>query len=240
MKPETTSTPATTNDATVASTTSTDAVAKTVKVKAAKKLVVVKKNAKAKVEVPAKKVPVAKTKVVPAAKTPAKKTPIAKVPAKKVPAAKTKVPAKKTPAAKTKVVPAKKAKTNFSAKKKRTADNFDRNFGRVKFNGETLSKGRAVHAVVAAFNEKKKPTLSQLKDAFPDTLLKNYGVVQEIAKAKKYSVNGKTRYFVGNDDLIKTKDGKSIAVCNQFSTENIKPLIKHAKSLGFTLTPVSK
>ena len=146
---------------------------------------------------------------------------------------KTAKPAKKS------AKPAVKAKASKPAKSsKRTADNFNRNFGRIKFDGETLSKGRAVHAVVAAHIEKKKPTLAQLKASFPDELLKNYGVIQEIGKARKYSVNGKTRYFVNKEDVLTTKDGKSIAVCNQFSTENVKPFIKTAKTLGFTMTPV--
>ncbi len=128
--------------------------------------------------------------------------------------------------------------TKKSAKSKRTADNFNRNFGRLKVNGEVLSKGRAVHAVVSAVVAKKKPTFAQLKATFPDELLKNYGIIQEIGKARKYSVNGKTRYFVGKGDTITTKDGKTVAVCNQFSTENVKPFIKHAKTLGFVMTPV--
>lgn len=139
-------------------------------------------------------------------------------------------PAAKKPAVKS-TKPAKKSAD------KRTADNFNRNFGRIKVNGETLSKGRAVHAVIAAHIAAKKPTLAQLKTSFPDELLKNYGIIQELAKAKKYSVNGKTRYFVNKEDVLTTKDGKSIAVSNQFSTENVKPFIKHAKTLGFIMTP---
>ena len=163
----------------------------------------------------------------PAAKKPAKKT--ASKPAAKKPAKKAAKPAKKV---------AKKPAAKKPSKKsgKRTADNFDRNFGRIRFNGESFSKGRAVHAVIAAFAEKKKPTASALQAAFPAELLKNYGIVREAAKARQYNVNGKTRFFVDSADLIKTKDGKSFAVCNQFSTENIKPFIKHAKSLGFTMT----
>lgn len=156
-----------------------------------------------------------------------------------------KKPAKTTPhVPNVKVAKDQKVKTAKPAAKKpskktaeRTANNFDRNFGRIKVNGESLSKGRAVHAVILSFVEKKKPTAAQLQAAFPAELLKNYGIVQEASKARKYSVNGKTRFFVSNEDLIKTKDGKSFAVCNQFSTENVKPFIKHAKTLGFIMTP---
>ena len=154
---------------------------------------------------------------------PAKKSPAKKAPAKKAPAAKKKSPAKKA---------AKPSK----ASSKRTADNSNRNFGRIRFNGESMSKGRAVHAVVAAFVEKKKPTAAALKAAFPDELLKNYGIVREIGQARKYNVNGKSRYFTGSEDVIKTKDGKQFAVCNQFSTENIKPFMSAARKHGFNMT----
>jgi hypothetical protein len=177
----------------------------------APKQVAVKKATPAKKKVEAKKVAVKKA--------PAKKVAVKKV-AKKATAVKKAAPVKKAP-----------------AKAKRTADNFNRDFGRVKFNGETFSKGRAVHALVVAFVEKKNPTLAQLKDAFPDTLVKNYGVVQEISKAKKFSHNGVHRYYLGKEDFIVTKDGKTVVTTNQFSSENIKPVIKHAKPLGFTLTP---
>ena len=193
-------------------------------------------DAKTEVKTPAKKVAVKKVAVKASAKkTPAKpaapvKTPVAKkAPVKsaaKVPAKKAvKAPAKKTPAAK---------------KEKRSADNSNRNFGRIKVDGEILSKGRAVRAVIASFVEKKKPTLAQLQSAFSNDLMKNYGIIQEIGKARKYSMNGKDRFFVKKEDLITTKDGKTVAVCNQFSTENVKPFIKHAKTLGFVMTPVNK
>jgi pyruvate/2-oxoglutarate dehydrogenase complex dihydrolipoamide acyltransferase (E2) component len=174
-----------------------------------------------------------------AKKAPAKKTVAKKAPAKKAPAkpAVKKAPAK--PAAKT---PAKKAPAKKSGK--RSANNFDRNFGRIKVGTETFSKGRAVHAVIVAFVEKKKPTFAQLKTEFGDELaaemkIKNYGIIQEIGKARKYSIGGKNRFFINKEDLITTKDGKIVAVCNQVSNDSMKPFIKHVKTVGFTMTPVA-
>ena len=225
--------PIKTTDASSTDSTATTTATPAVKVKkvAVKKAVVKVADVK-----PAKKVIAPKAKAVPAKKAPVK---VAKPAAKKVAPVKAKVTKVAAKPAK-KVAPVKAAKKSVTAEK-RTADNFDRNFGRLKVNGNVLSKGRAVLAVVAGYNEAKKPTLAQLKDAFPDALLKNYGIIKEATAARKYSSNGKTRYFVAAEDLIKTKDGKTIAVCNQFSTENVKPFIKHAKTLGFTMTPaVSK
>lgn len=206
----------------VAETTPSTETAKTESTPNAKSSVAKKVTAK---KVEAKKTPAKKATVKPAAKTPAKKAPVK-------PAAKT--PAKKAVKAPVKKTPAKKGKAE-----KRTADNSNRNFGRIKVGGETLSKGRAVLAVIASFVEKKKATLAQLNAAFDNGLMKNYGLVQEIGKARKFSMNGKDRFFVKKEDLITTRDGKTIAVCNQVSDANIKPIIKCAKALGFIMTPVA-
>lgn len=191
-------------------------------------------DAKSDVKTPAKKATAKKVAKKATAKPAVKKVkPTAKKPTVKKPAAKP--AAKKAPVKKVVKTPAKKS----GKAEVRHADNSNRNFGRIKVGAETLSKGRAVHAVVVAFVDKKKPTLAQLQTAFSPDLLKNYGIIQEIGKAKKYSINGKNRFFVGKEDLITTKDGKTVAVCNQFSTDNVKPFIKHAKTLGFTMTPVA-
>ncbi len=194
--------------------------------------------------------PVAKTapkKVAAKKKAPAKKTVVKKAATKKV--AK-KAPAKEVAAKKEVAVkaPVKKAapkkavaktapKKTVMSKTKQSVNNFDRNFARIKFDGQELSKGRAVHAVVAKFMaDNPKTTAADLKAKFPDELLKNYGIVQEAAKARKYSIAGKTRFFVAKEDLLTTKDGKQMCVCNQFSTENVKPFMKHAKGLGYTMS----
>ena len=216
----------TTENQNPATTDSTSTVAETTPAVKVKKVAVKKAVVKVADVKPAKKVIAPKAKTVPAKKVAKKVAPV-----KVAKAAKKVAPAKVAPKA---------SKKSVVAEDKRTADNFDRNFGRLKVNGTVLSKGRAVLAVVAGYNEAKKPTLAQLKDAFPESLLKNYGIVKEAAAARKYSSNGKTRYFVAPEDLIKTKDGKVVAVCNQFSTENVKPFIKHAKTLGFTMTAVAK
>ena len=108
---------------------------------------------------------------------PVKKAKVVKLaPTKPVKVAPKKV-AKAAPVEVAKVAKASAKKADVKAE--RTANNFDRNFGRIKFNGN------AVHAVIAEYVSKNKPTLAQLKSAFPNELLKNYGVIQEIAAANK-------------------------------------------------------
>jgi hypothetical protein len=138
-----------------------------------------------------------------------------------------------------KAKPAKATKPSKSAKpsKARTADNSNRDFGRVKVAGETFSKGRAVHAATVALMEKKHLTAAQLKDVLPDALVRTYGLVKEVNKAKEYSINGKKRYRLGKDEIIKTKDGKQFAVCTEITAENLPGIIKAFKAEGITLTP---
>jgi hypothetical protein len=107
-----------------------------------------------------------------------------------------------------------------------------RNLNKIKFQGETLTKARTVHALVAEYIYKKKPTLKQLEQAFPNELLNRYGIFKLIHVARVYTVNGRTRYYFKKEDQLKTKDGKTIVVCNQFSNENIKPFLKQARILG--------
>ena len=129
-----------------------------------------------------------------------------------------------------------KVKAVKPASDKRAADNFNRDFGKMRFNGQDLPKGRTVLAVIKKYHEDKKPTSVQLKAAFPGELLPIYGMVVDHAFAKKANASGKKRYFDNEDQLIKCKDGETVAIANQFSNENIKPFIKHARSLGYNIT----
>lgn len=78
-----------------------------------------------------------------------------------------------------------------------------------------------------------KVTLMQLKDIFPDELLRRYGIFQTEAQAR--AISGKRdRYFLKAEHLIKLKK-ETIAVCSQFTFENIQPFLKVAKSIGYKI-----
>lgn len=103
-----------------------------------------------------------------------------------------------------------------------------------KFNGQEYGKGPLVRAVIEAYAKKNpKTTIAQLKKVFPDELLHRYGIFQEVKDAKKMSGN-RDRYFLKHEQLIPLKDA-TIAVCNQFTAENILPFLKVAKEQGFTI-----
>jgi predicted transcriptional regulator len=108
-----------------------------------------------------------------------------------------------------------------------------RDVSTLKFMGQDLKKGPCVREVVKQFVEDQIPTLKQLKEAFPDELLKRFGVWQEEDTAK--SIQGaRDRYFWKEEHQIKVK-GKVIVVCNQWTSENIKPFLKRARELGYKI-----
>ena len=76
--------------------------------------------------------------------------------------------------------------------------------------------------------------IAKLKESFPDELIQRFGVFQEISKAKHFASGGRDRYFMQEERIIKLKD-KRIAVCNQWTAENIKPFLSAARKLGFEI-----
>lgn len=104
-----------------------------------------------------------------------------------------------------------------------------------KFKGEEYGKGQLVLAIIRDYVvTNPKATLAQIKTAWPESLLKGYGIVQEHARALEISKNHK-RFFLKDDQLIKIGGGVIIAVCNQFSSENIHPFLDQAKKLGYQI-----
>jgi hypothetical protein len=103
-----------------------------------------------------------------------------------------------------------------------------------EFNGETYGKGPLVLAVVL-HHAKKNPKISheQMKAAFPDTLLRGYGIFTTRIKAEDLCKTRK-RYFVREDQFVKLTD-EQIAVCNQFTSDNIGAFLNQCKLLGYTI-----
>jgi len=109
-----------------------------------------------------------------------------------------------------------------------------RDSSKYKFEGEEYGKGPLVKAVVAKYVvDNPKTTYKQLKEVFPDDLLKRFGIFQDEKTAKEIAPKGK-RYFDKPEQMIKLKD-RSIVVCNQFTLANIQPFLKVAKSLGYKI-----
>lgn len=127
-------------------------------------------------------------------------------------------------------------------KPKKTADettpvaSTTRDNSKYKFNGEEYGKGPLVRAVLAKYVEDHPDTtFKQLKEVFPDTLMKRFGVFASETEAKKLS-GTKPRYFLKPEQMIKIKGQKEpIAICNQWTAALIEPFIKVAKELGYKI-----
>jgi len=106
----------------------------------------------------------------------------------------------------------------------------------VTFMDKLHSKSGAVLAITKHFvDAHPKITLKKLKEAYPDTLLRRFGIVQEISEAKKIA-NGGARYFFKPEHQITLADGTVLVVCNQITSDNIKPFIEASRAHGYDVT----
>lgn len=97
-----------------------------------------------------------------------------------------------------------------------------RDNSKFKFNGELYGKGPLVRAIVQQYvSDNPTTTYKQLKEIFPDELLKRFGIFQDEKTANEIAPKG-GRYFEKPEQMIKLKDRK-IVVCNQFTLVNIQP-----------------
>jgi len=113
-----------------------------------------------------------------------------------------------------------------------------RDYSRFKIgeDGPEVGKARLVLEIIKTIAlERPNITLLELKELFPDKLHPKFGVVQALPEAIKKSEKH-NRFFI--KDPIKT--GRSqIAVCREWSKDNIAPLIERAISLGIKVMPVT-
>lgn len=103
----------------------------------------------------------------------------------------------------------------------------NKDFSKYKFQGNLLSKGRLVHAIIAKFATDNNPTLVELNTAFPSDVVRPYGkgLFLPVEEAEKINTDSKrTRFFTKTEDIIKIK-GVKIAVSNQIDGELVKRML---------------
>ncbi len=112
----------------------------------------------------------------------------------------------------------------------------NRDYTKFRFNGDKYSKGQLVLAVIQHYMTKHpKITWVQSKEVFPRELQTRYPVIALLQDAKKMS-NPIKRFFIKEDQIVKTKNGIKFAVTNYWGTENVKRFIRYAKEeLGYTI-----
>jgi hypothetical protein len=99
---------------------------------------------------------------------------------------------------------------------------------------EKFKKGPLIRRIISDHVAANKGiTYKKLKEAFPDELLKRFGVFQDEETARQLS-GARDRYAFQPENMIKLKD-KTIAVCNQWTLDNIQPFLKAARALGYKI-----
>lgn len=103
-----------------------------------------------------------------------------------------------------------------------------------KFNGEVYGKGPLVLAVIKCHVD-ANPDIdyTKLKSTFPDELLKSYGVFKRLDDAQEASKKRK-RYFLKDEQVVSVRDCQ-VAVCNQFTSDNIGAFIEKALEMGYEI-----
>jgi hypothetical protein len=132
----------------------------------------------------------------------------------------------------------KKLKLPKAAKPKKEKGDRDRTG--YTFDGEMYGKGPLVLAIIRAHvKANPKITFDLLKKAFPDELLKGYGIFQTYERAMVISAVRK-RFFLKDEQLVTVRDnaGKpvKIAICNQHSFATIVHVIAQAQKLGHKIS----
>jgi hypothetical protein len=100
------------------------------------------------------------------------------------------------------------------------------------FQKERLTMGRLVNAVLKAYVAKNAGiTYDKLKHAFPDGILKSYGVFTLKEKAiQMYKEKNKKFYYIEKEELIKLSD-TTIATSTQWTKEEFPKFLEAAKAL---------
>ncbi len=108
-----------------------------------------------------------------------------------------------------------------------------RDTSRITFQGVEYPKSRFVWIIIKTHIENNpKITLAKLKETFPDELQPRYAVTQLVHQGRKLS-EGRDRYFLKPDEILKVGGETKICVCNQWGVGNIDSFKSVAKSLGY-------
>ena len=111
-----------------------------------------------------------------------------------------------------------------------------RHTGKFIYNKVPYSKSACALKVVSDYVEKEKPSLKQLKAAFPDEIISRFGVVNDLKSAQELSKD-RARYHLREHQILTTSDGKKVVVCNQFSIDRFFRFVEAAAVLGFKIKP---
>jgi hypothetical protein len=113
-----------------------------------------------------------------------------------------------------------------------------RDNSKYSFNGVNgLPKGKLALAICKQYvKDNPKTTLAKMQEVFKSKDIQpRYGIIEEIGKAKKHTVNNRERFFFKDSDAIKVGTQKAV-VTNQWALFTLTPMLKIAKELGYKVT----
>jgi hypothetical protein len=111
----------------------------------------------------------------------------------------------------------------------------EKHTGKFVFNKVALSKSQCALQIVTQYFE-KQPTLSQLKETFPDKVVSQFGIVKTLKEARGLS-QLRSRYHLKDHQILTTSDGHKVAVTNQWTQDRFKQLLEIAETLGYKVKP---
>lgn len=106
------------------------------------------------------------------------------------------------------------------------------NYTNYSINGivQKISKGRLVQQIVENYIRKSKMSFCVLQDVWYNELQGDRGVMKKVTDINK---SNEQYYYINAP--ITLCDGTVIAICNQWSKENLSNLILHAELLGLKI-----
>ena len=128
--------------------------------------------------------------------------------------------------------PASQKKETNSAKLKQEHDKTQ-----YSINGGTfLGKRRFVHQVVKLYVEQHpSATFAELEQVFKSELQGSYGVIRTVDYIREKGVE-EYRYLMKANEVLRSSDGVTFAVCSQWGIGNIPKMVELAKKLGYIIT----
>lgn len=97
-------------------------------------------------------------------------------------------------------------------------------------------KRRFVHQLVKSYVEQHpSATFAELENVFPTSLQGSYGVIRTVDYIREKGIE-EYRYLMKANEILRSADGVTFAVCSQWGIGNTPRVVELAKKLGYNIT----
>jgi hypothetical protein len=111
-----------------------------------------------------------------------------------------------------------------------------------RFNGRTYGSGKLVLAVIKQIcMDYPSFEIAKLRGIFPKKILGGFEIAIEQSEGEKiWQETGYKRHFLSPEDVIQTVDGKSLAVCKEWTKDKTRDFIQHVpQEFGYTIESIA-